>query len=92
VHSFNSTGIEPVNEHYSKEWKDWARKLHKLGLSNLVSALLENGGAFAALIAQSLYVAQPVLESIVPVQSLTRMLDDPNQTKAFAELLREENE
>jgi hypothetical protein len=75
------------------EWENWAQHLRRWGLSSLVAAFLEAGGAFATLAAQSLYVAQPMLEPWMPEKSLSAiaaMLADPQQSEAFAQSLREQ--
>lgn len=74
------------------EWERWAQQLKRWGLSSFVASLLEAGGAFATLAAQSLYVSQPLLESwpgAKTVRSLAKMLEAPDQSAAFAELLRQ---
>jgi hypothetical protein len=75
------------------EWENWAQQLRRWGLSSFVAAFLESGSAFATLAAQSLYVAQPLLEPWMPEKSLSAfagMLADPQQSAAFAQFLREQ--
>jgi hypothetical protein len=87
----SSEGTNPkITTQRDQELAAWARSLHHWGLAGLVSNFLENGGAFATLAAQSLYVCQPILESWLPIRSLSRMLEDPEMTKAFVKTLQEE--
>jgi len=70
------------------------RQIQHLGLGGLAAALLENGGAFASLAAQGLYVAEPLLASWTPGQSMREfaaMLEDPQQRAQLADALREPN-
>ncbi|MEX1071965.1 MAG: hypothetical protein WEC37_04995 [Anaerolineales bacterium] len=86
-------GIASANNHPPNEWTDWARQLHRLKLSGFVAALLESGGAFTTLVAQSLYVSRPMLETWLPtkrMQVLSSMLEDANASSAFARMLRDE--
>lgn len=74
------------------EWGKWARQLQRWGLASLAAAFLETGGAFATLGAQSLYVAQPLLDAWMPAKTLravAQMMEDPQQSAAFAQTLRE---
>jgi hypothetical protein len=72
--------------------RSWATKLQRWGLAGLASALLEDGGAFATLAAQGLYVSQPLLESWMPARAVAELLEDPQQTQSFVKLLREDNQ
>ena len=84
-------GVNPETTTQShQELAAWAGRLHHWGLAGLVSSFLENGGAFATLAAQSLYVCQPILDSFIPVRSLAHVLEDPEMTKAFVKTLQEE--
>jgi len=77
------------------EWGKWARQLQHWGLASFAAAFLESGGAFAALGAQSLYVAQPLLDTWMPadtLRALAEMMEDPQRSAAFAQTLRETEE
>ncbi len=70
------------------------KQIQHWGLGSLAAALLETGGAFASLAAQGLYVAEPLLTSWTPAQSvreLAAMLEDPHQRAELADALREPN-
>ena len=74
------------------ELQSWALALKRLGLASFAAAFLESGSAFAALAAQGLYLAEPVLELWSPpgrLHALANLFEDPQQTAAFAQTLRE---
>ncbi|MEX2143789.1 MAG: hypothetical protein WD740_04285 [Anaerolineales bacterium] len=76
-----------------KDWRRWARKLHRLGLAKLAAAFLESSGAFSTLAAQTLFISQPLLEpwaSKEGVNRLADLLEDPGQSAAFRRVLEEE--
>lgn len=65
--------------------------MQRWGLSGLAAAVLEHGGAFGLLAAQSLHVAAPILEPWVArtsLQDLAAVIEDPTQR---ANLVRELN-
>ncbi|MCW5874893.1 MAG: hypothetical protein KIS88_09650 [Anaerolineales bacterium] len=67
-------------------------RIQHWGLGNLAAALLEHGGAFAHLVAQSLYVAEPLLAAWLSESSLRAfagMMEDPSQRQALADALRD---
>lgn len=92
MHSLTSLESTHDISNEGQEWRAWARNLRSWGLASLASALLESSGAFTTLAAQSLYIGQPLLEPWLPVRSLATLLEDPQQTQAFAQLLREESQ
>lgn len=68
------------------------QQIQQWGLGSLMAAILENGGAFASLAAQGLYVAEPLLAAWTPGQSVREfaaMLEDPQQRAQLADALRE---
>lgn len=74
------------------EWEKLAWQLKHWGLSPFAASLLETAGPFSLLAAQSLYVAEPLLTSWMPknsLQILAGLLEDPAQGAAFALTLRE---
>jgi hypothetical protein len=74
-------------------WQAWARTIHQWGLSNLVTAFLESAGPFALLGAQLVYISQPILQPVARpgrLQALADLLEDPQQTRAFLDLLQGE--
>lgn len=75
------------------EWQKWARLLQRWGLASFAAAFLESGSAFATLGAQSIYVAQPLLDAWMQAKTLravAEMMEDPDQSAAFAQTLRED--
>ncbi len=71
------------------------QQIQQWGLGSLTAAILENGGAFASLAAQGLYVAEPLLAAWAPGQGLREfagMLEDPHQRAQLADALREPHE
>jgi len=61
-------------------------------LGNLAAAILEHGGAFAHLAAQSVYLAEPLLStwlSTETLRSFAHMMEDPGQRQTLAVALRE---
>jgi hypothetical protein len=89
VQSLEGANPDTTNQS-AQELAAWASSLHHWGLAGLVSSFLENGGAFTTLAAQSLYVCQPILDSLLPIRSLAHVLEDPEMTKAFVKTLQEE--
>ena len=74
-------------------WLSWAHILQRWGLREPVAALLEAGGPLSLLLAQIVYLGQPLLSgssSAGAWQALAEMLEDPLQTRSFAAFLREE--
>ena len=73
-------------------WQDWARNLHRWGVDGGAAVLLDAAGPLTMLLAQVVYIGQPLLGKLVPSDSMTAlasMLEEPAQTKAFINLLRE---
>lgn len=57
-----------------KNWETWAKSLYKWQLQQLAAAALEALGPVNLLIAQLIYISQPVLSFFLP----------PEDTRAFA--------
>jgi hypothetical protein len=73
-------------------WKQWSVTLHRLGLEPFAAIALEAGRPFGLLGAQLLYMGQPFLRPAwtdEQIESLASMLEDQNETQAFAAFLRE---
>ncbi len=84
-----------ISSNEKTDWGKWARQLQRWGLAPFAAAFLESGGAFATLGAQSLYVAQPLLDAWMPpktLRAIAEMMEDPEQSAAFAQALRETKE
>lgn len=74
-------------------WPHWAEFLRRRGLETLASWVLEAFGPLTVLGAQALHAGSPLLRpalSTAQVESLTSLLEDPAETRAFAAYLREE--
>jgi len=74
-------------------WRSWSDILHHWGLSGLTASLLEAGGPLTFLVAQMVYVGQPLLfRGIRPehLEVFTQMLEDADETRSFVTFLRED--
>ena len=71
------------------EWSKWAESLRNLKLDGIVARLLEAGAPLTILGAQALYISQPFVGG-EKVDSLARMLEQEDETQAFARYLRGE--
>ena len=75
-------------------WQDWARSIRNNKLNEIVAVLLESGGPFNILTAQMLHIAKPVLNAFTHESSmpaLTNLLEEPENTRSFIQLLREDS-
>ena len=62
-------------------------------MGDLVATILEAAGPLAVFGAQCLYLGQPFLKYSLPeghLRALANLLEDPTETKVFADFLREE--
>jgi hypothetical protein len=74
-------------------WRVWADQAYRWGISDWTAALLDAIGPLSLLGAQAIYLAQPLLSPLFPgghLSALAQLLEEPDQTRAFAALLREE--
>jgi hypothetical protein len=71
------------------DWSKWAESLRRLKLDGFAAWLLEAGGPLTILSAQAVYMSQPFIGG-KNLNSLAQMLEDDEQTQAFARYLREE--
>ena len=74
-------------------WQVWARTLQQWGVNDWMASFLEAVGPLSVLGANMVYLSQPLLHNIVPddhLVALAQLLEDPVQTEAFANILREE--
>ena len=72
-------------------WSHWAKLLHQWKLDHIAAWFLEAGGPFVLLGAQALYFSEPFWGSR-HTKELAKMLEDGNETRAFTDFLREEND
>lgn len=70
-------------------WSQWAESLKRLKLDGLVLWLLEAGAPFTVLGAQAIYVTQPFVGG-KDSKAIAHMLEDEEETQAFARVLRGE--
>ncbi len=71
------------------EWSKWAESLRNLKLDGIVAWLLEAGAPLTILGAQALYISQPFVGGN-KIDSLAQMLEQEDETQAFAQYLRRE--
>jgi hypothetical protein len=72
------------------DWSQWAESLHRFKLDGLASWLLEAGSPLTLLGAQTLYISQPFLGGN-KLESIAHMLEEEEETQAFAHYLRGED-
>jgi hypothetical protein len=72
------------------EWSKWAESLRRLKLDSFAAWLLEAGGPLTVLGAQAVYLGQPFLSG-KKLDSLAHMLEEDEETQAFARYLRGES-
>ena len=73
-------------------WINWARTLQHWGINKGVASLLEAAGSLSVLLAQLLYLSQPLLSGAVSPRSLdafARVLENPVDRQEFVAVLRE---
>ena len=72
------------------DWSQWAESLRCFKLDGLASWLLEAGSPLTFLGAQALYISQPFVSG-KQVESIAHMLEEEEETQAFAHYLRGES-
>jgi len=70
-------------------WSQWAESLRRFKLDGLASWLLEAGSPLTLLGAQMLYISQPFIGG-KQIESIAHMLEEEEETQAFAHYLRGE--
>ena len=71
------------------EWSTWAQSLRRLKLDVVAAWLLEAAGPLTFLGAQAVYLSQPFMGG-KKLDSLAHMLEEDEETQAFASYLRGE--
>ncbi len=71
------------------QWSKWAESLRRLKLDSLAAWFLEAGGPLTLLGAQAVYMSQPFIGG-KKLDSLAQMLEEDEETQAFARYLRGE--
>ncbi len=80
-----------MSEH-QPDWINWARTLQQWGINQGVASFLEEAGTLNVLLAQLLYISQPLLIGAVPPDSLNvlaQVLENPKDRQGFVAMLRE---
>jgi hypothetical protein len=72
------------------EWSEWAESLRRFKLDVVAAWLLDAGGPLTILGAQAVYLGQPFLGG-KKLDSLAHMLEEEEETQAFARYLRGES-
>jgi len=72
------------------EWSKWAESLRRLKLDSFAAWLIEAGGPLTVLGAQAVYISQPFIGGN-KLNSLAQMLEEDEETQAFARYLRGED-
>ena len=72
-------------------WQNWAEKLERWGLADLAVTLLESTGPISTFLAHLVYAGSPFFNSSRPESwgNLAQMLENPPESRAFAEFLKE---
>ncbi len=74
-------------------WADWAHFLQRYRMEQPAAVLLEAAGPLTVLLAQMVYLGQPLLGSTGPQSrwtALAHLLEDREAARSFAAYLREE--
>jgi len=71
------------------EWSKWAESLRRRKLDVVAAWMLEAGGPLTVLGAQAVYLGQPFIGG-KKLESLAHMLEEEEETQAFARYLRGE--
>ena len=72
------------------EWSKWAESLRRRKLDVVAAWMLEAGGPLTVLGAQAVYLGQPFIGG-KKLESLAHMLEEEEETQAFARYLRGES-
>jgi hypothetical protein len=70
-------------------WSQWAESLRRLKLDGFVAWFLEAGSPLTVLGAQAIYLSQPFIGG-EKMNILAHMLEEKDETQAFAHYLRGE--
>ena len=73
-------------------WDEWKAQFCRLGIKDWVASFLEFAGPFSMIAAHFLVFETQFLHGFVPekqLEALSRVLEEPDETQAFASYLRE---
>lgn len=85
---------EKLQPNIHENMQRWAGLLQGWGIHQVAAALLEAAGPLNVVGAQLVYISQPVLNGLLDegsLSSLANMLEEPDQTKTFIQILREDD-
>jgi hypothetical protein len=74
-------------------WRKWASFLQHIGAIDLSISILEMAGPLTMVAGQIVYFCQPFIRWLIPLENsqiLAEMLDEPDATREFISLLKEE--
>lgn len=71
------------------DWSIWIETLRRFKLDGFASLVLSAGAPLTLLGAQALYLTQPFVGG-KKIEAMARMLEDEDETQAFARFLRGE--
>jgi hypothetical protein len=73
-------------------WQVWAETLDRWGVRKVIASLLEVAGPSAVLVAQFVYLGQPLLQGFLPTSQLNLLastLEDDQQRHDFINTLNQ---
>lgn len=73
----------------------WTDRFHRWGIAEWSAVFLETAGPLTILGAQAVYIAQPLLNWLIPNKHLdfaARLLEEPDKLSQFITLLREKRD
>jgi hypothetical protein len=73
-------------------WMNWRSTLRRLGINEIVALLLDGAGSMNVLLAQLVYLSQPLLAGMVSQHTLNafaQVLENPTHRQEFISFLRE---
>jgi hypothetical protein len=73
-------------------WNTWALALQHWGINREIASILETAGSLSVLLAQLIYLTQPLLCGVIPSQSVNtcaKMLENPSIRHEFITVLKE---
>jgi len=76
-------------------WSEWAHNLQRWGLRRPAAFVLESAGPLTVLLSQTIYLAQPFMRSGLQEgewDALAALLEDQQESRAFAAFLRKEDD
>jgi hypothetical protein len=75
-----------------QSWREWARIMQHWGIKDAMASLLEITGSLSVILAQIVYLFQPMLSGALSSSSIlafARVLEEPDVRREFITFLRE---